>query len=100
LGASPGQELYKIDLSDTNLSVTQLTSKKSSIYPNPTKGELFVENYAKGNFDLYDMSGKLLQKGKIGSDSKINLNAKPGIYQLRTTSESGKENVSTKIIIK
>ena len=100
LGVSPGQELYKVNLAQGDLSVTPLSSKKSSVYPNPTTGELFVESNAKGNFEVYDFTGKLIQKGKIGTDSKINLIAEPGIYQLKTISENAKEKNAYKIIVK
>lgn len=100
MGVSPGQELYKIDPVAVSLSVDPTSSKKTNLYPNPTHGEVFISNFAKGNFELYDLTGKLVQTGKIGSDSKASLKAQPGIYQLRTTVENGKETTINKVIIK
>lgn len=97
-GVTPGQELYKVTMG--TLSVDQANVSKSSVYPNPTTGDVFVKPLVKGNFELYDFSGKMVQKGKIGNDSKISLTAQPGIYQLKTTSENGLEITINKIIIK
>ena len=100
LGVSPGQELYRVDNLGGTLSVTSLISNKSKVYPNPTTGEIFIDNYAKGNFELFDSSGRLVKKGKIGLDSKADVSSYPGVYQLKATSEDSKDVIIKKVIIK
>jgi len=62
------------------------------IYPNPTKGVLKVllENYKdpiKGNFQLFDLNGSLLQHGRIDSnETEIYMNkVSNGMYVFRLT---------------
>ena len=54
------------------------------LYPNPCRNQLSIQNSASNEFVIYDITGKEIQSGILGSDSKIILNAnlQSGIYFL------------------
>jgi len=74
-----------------------------SAFPNPTSDYLVlrVENYNRENlsYQLFDLSGKLLERGRVGEDlTTINmLNRTPALYLLRVL-DSNKEIKTFKII--
>lgn len=54
-----------------------------NIYPNPTYGNIFIESSENGNYEIYNISGQLLQKGNIidNISSEISLeDFKQGLY--------------------
>jgi len=77
-----GNELYKLDLGDTTLVADNSSKPTVFVYPNPTTGSIFVKNVDKGTFSLYDMSGRLIKIGNISKGSEVQLQQKPGVYQM------------------
>jgi ELWxxDGT repeat protein len=94
-----GVELYKINLQDDTLAASEMQNNNISVYPNPSKGEVFISNLKSGKFELYDTTGKLIKGGNF-SDSKILLSAQQGVYVLKLKSENSKTNFVTRVIIK
>ena len=71
----------------------------SAIYPNPSKGEIFVKKVKSGSFELSDMTGRIVKKNSF-SDNKIITDASSGTYLLKVMSEDYKINFVTKLIIR
>jgi hypothetical protein len=56
-----------------------------SLYPNPTKGLVYLKNIQTGyQYILSNMVGEIIQKGMINKNSEFHLeNLSPGVYNLR-----------------
>ncbi len=83
----------------TSVSNQELTNVR--IYPNPSKGMVFVENTDPTDIlkqpDVYDMNGRFVKTYAIKQGSGFGIyfdNAAPGIYCVRLRAESGKETRS------
>jgi hypothetical protein len=83
--------------------------KKQSlvVYPNPTKGAIYVTgvdvNTTNLLFQWYDLTGKLLSQGTapvLGGLANLNTNFKNGMYLLKLTSPDGSSTVQNIIILK
>ena len=94
-----GTELYKVNLPEESLAVSSEKNDAASIYPNPSKGEIFVTKVKAGSFELSDMTGRIVKKSSF-SNSKIVTNVSAGTYLLKVMSDDSKNNFVTKIIIK
>lgn len=86
----------------TNVGIRSLTGNSQvQVYPNPTSGAFYLKNNSDAwiHFEMMDMKGILLKKGKTNDAvSKIDLTELPvGIYILKTTTNS-QETLYTKII--
>jgi hypothetical protein len=83
------------------LGITDVVFGKMSIYPNPSKGEIHIDNVTLQKANVYDASGKLIQSVnfKNGSDNNtLHLNGvAKGIYYLFIESEGA--NTAKKIVI-
>ncbi|MDP9955454.1 ELWxxDGT repeat protein [Epilithonimonas hungarica] len=94
-----GVELYQVNLPTGTLSISE-SNAKTLVYPNPTTGNVFVSNISEGNFELFDLSGKLVQSG-IFNNNKIVIDRTSGTYILKVRSAGGKQaKLVTKLIIK
>ncbi len=93
-----GAELYKVNLPDATLAVSDSSKSEIKIYPNPSKGTFFVSGVKAGNFELYDFSGRLIKAGKI-SEGKVSVNAAAGNYILKVKSDDNKISQSQKVVI-
>ncbi|UQB69359.1 T9SS type A sorting domain-containing protein [Epilithonimonas zeae] len=93
-----GIELYKVNLATETLGISSDSTKKLNIYPNPSKGEINIGNLKSGSFKLYEISGKLLKNG-VFNNNKITVQALPGTYILKITSDDKKLTTSEKVII-
>jgi hypothetical protein len=75
---------------------------KVAIFPNPTKGELHIDNIVLEKATVYDASGKLVKTTAFTSGAKDNtmhLEGFPsGIYYIYLESEGA--NTAKKIIVK
>jgi CubicO group peptidase (beta-lactamase class C family) len=55
--------------------------KQAGVYPNPAKDRLYVPN--EGEYQVLELTGKLLQKGSADSNLSIDISGlKPGVYLL------------------
>jgi hypothetical protein len=83
------------------LGITDVVFGKMSIYPNPSKGEIHIDNVTLQKATVYDASGKLIQTVNFKNDSDNNtlhLNGvAKGIYYLFIESEGA--NTAKKIVI-
>jgi len=69
------------------------------VYPNPNRGEFFIESKAAASVSIYDMSGRKIYSGNIISGkNQIKLNANAGTYII--SSEINGKKVSEKLIVK
>ena len=73
-----------------DLSIDVPFAQKNQIYPNPTKGEVFIKNNSKiVSIEVYDQSGKLVKKNY--DRSSIDLQTLPnGVYLLKIKDSKGK----------
>lgn len=79
-------------------SISEVTTAKIDIYPNPTKDIFLIECENFSTITLYDMLGKEVLNQNINGKSEININHLPkGIYNMRIVSE-GKVVGSNKIV--
>lgn len=83
------------------LGIEDLIFDKIAIYPNPTKGELHIDNIVLEKANVYETSGKLVKTVKFANGSNtnsINLSGFPkGIYYVYLESEG--YAVARKIIV-
>ena len=100
---SNGNELWK--LTAANLSTSQFNSENEiKVYPNPTSNMVNIKypNDFKGNYTLYDKTGKLIYKNNINAlDNQFTLeNYASGLYLLVIANDNGREIFSYKIVKK
>ncbi len=98
---SNGNELWK--LTATTLSTSQFNSENEiKVYPNPTSNVVNIKfpNDFKGNYTLYDKTGKLIYKHNIDAlDIQFSLESyASGLYLLVLTNDKGKQIQSHKIL--
>ncbi|MFA8450816.1 MAG: lamin tail domain-containing protein [Bacteroidales bacterium] len=97
LYASPGSFCKTTDIKEkTN------TDNSIRIFPNPSKGLVFIENNNKRELDIniFSIKGRLLFKKTINKDSQLTINnLNPGIYILRTSIDNNSQIIHKKIII-
>lgn len=88
-------------LNDKKLATAETTKSKIKIYPNPTSDFVNIENYSKSEIltaELYDMTGRLIQKIKLDGTAMDIRNLKSGAYLLKIADKQN--NISTHQIIK
>lgn len=86
-------EDYTLNIVD-KLAVNEVDTSKLAIYPNPVKDVLTIQSKDNGeyNYKIYDISGKLISKGKTNS-KKINTQSlNVGNYLLETSDANGNKN--------
>jgi hypothetical protein len=76
-----------------SLSTEEFVTFDFNFYPNPSSDSLKVLNLPQGhaalNYMIYDMSGRLIQKGKLNSNFTITTQfIKDGLYVLKLSDES------------
>lgn len=93
----------KFKITKSNLSLSDLALKKAFVvYPNPAKGEVNIQlaSLKNGEYIIYDLSGKLIQKGKLTSPAeKISISRlTSGVYRLVVSSDgtSSSQNLVVK----
>nr|WP_315156265.1 T9SS type A sorting domain-containing protein [uncultured Flavobacterium sp.] len=83
-----------------NLSTSDVIFEKLNVYPNPTKGALFIENVSVNNLRIYDGLGKQVNVpfSSNGTSTTANLEQFPkGIYYMYIESEG--ETTVRKVIV-
>lgn len=73
-------------------------SYKTNIYPNPFADKIIAKGVTKGDFKMYDMSGKLVKSGLIMNNEINTSGLLAGLYILKITDGDG--NVITKKMLK
>lgn len=80
-------------------SVADIQLKNFRIYPNPNNGNFTLESVHVGNFNIQDMSGKLVKSGIVQKGKNyVSASLKPGVYVIVFISDGKK--TSEKLIIK
>ncbi|MDM1408514.1 T9SS type A sorting domain-containing protein [Myroides sp. DF42-4-2] len=76
----------------SNLSTEKFDKPTFSIYPNPTKGIVYIDTQEQLNqYFVYDLTGKQVLYGNLESENKINLEGlQKGMYFLQITTTNGK----------
>ena len=78
-GANSEVEVMATDCSDFNTGIIDLDYQELSIYPNPAHNEVFVEIPNQLTpYQIYDMSGKIIQQGSVEATGRIGLAAVSG----------------------
>ncbi|MDO5510063.1 MAG: T9SS type A sorting domain-containing protein [Weeksellaceae bacterium] len=73
---------------DTNLM------QKVQISPNPAKEFFVISNAAQSKYEIYDMSGKVLQNGSIDSESyHVAISLQPGKYIVVVSGSEGRRSL-------
>jgi len=81
------------------MSVDDANSSGFKVYPNPAKNSFFLESKEKGNLNIYDLNGKLIQSKKnLAGKNQIQINLPEGVYIIEF--ESGKTKSAQKLIVK
>lgn len=90
--------IYKII--DSTLDTSENTKTAMTVYPNPTKSEVYIQNTDQTNFiasvEIFDTHGKSLLTEKKGNQSLISLNTaflSSGIYFMKITNSTGLHSV-------
>lgn len=87
---------YKMSFGGT--SIDQTTASALSVYPNPTDGTVFINAEGAGEYMLYSVDGKLVQRGIVDGNA-INVSSnQSGMYILKVQTATGVEQTS--LIIK
>ncbi len=84
---------------NTALSVNSVTETKFNIYPNPTKGLVYINTLNLVSIDVIDVLGKVVFSTKnINNGGNIDLSSlQKGVYLVKISNESGSE--TKKIIL-
>ena len=75
-----------------NLSTEKFNKPTFSIYPNPTKGIVYIQSQEQLNqYFVYDLTGKQVLYGNFDSENKINVEIlQKGLYIVKITTTNGK----------
>lgn len=92
-----GSELLKVNISDISLGINHsFAREKPIIFPNPSNGDFSVSHLEQGNYEIYDMNGRLVANGMM-HNGKVNSKLDKGEYIVKIISNKG--NFSAKILI-
>lgn len=85
-------------------AVNDVNNSKFEIYPNPARNEVFVKLSAannSGTYSLSDASGRLLKKGRLDAETRIDVNSvKSGVYFITVNLADGTAKTEKVIIRK
>ncbi|SFI43614.1 T9SS type A sorting domain-containing protein [Halpernia frigidisoli] len=74
------------------------TDVSKDIYPNPFRDKIYLKKELKAQFEIYDISGKVVRTGKVKNTEIDAVDLLPGTYILKITDSEGK--IITKKMIK
>jgi blue copper oxidase len=79
-----------IDTTSLNINTININNELS-IFPNPSSGEIFINNYKYFIFSVYNMEGKSVYSGYCKDSKSINLSElSDGLYIIRIISDDSK----------
>ena len=65
-----------------------------NVYPNPAKGSITIElseQFVASDYNIIDLTGKVVQKGELNSNTEVEIQAlKSGYYMLKVSTNEGK----------
>ena len=82
-------------ISNPVLSNENFSAEKIKVYPNPVNNILYIENIADSNYEIYDITGKIVLNG-IGNQINVS-SLEKGVYFLKVILE---EKIITQKFIK
>jgi hypothetical protein len=92
--AGISQVLFK---SSELTSIKETPTQRIELYPNPATNRIVLETDRNGSLEIFDLSGKLINKRNYSAFNEIDLsNMSQGLYHIVLTSNQG-EKVSRKI---
>lgn len=78
---------------ETRIEVAEIAEKGSatvSIFPNPADDLVMIQHAAKGNWQLFNAQGKLVNESQYNGDFRLNIaSLEHGVYVLRLVSDQG-----------
>ncbi len=94
-----GNELFKYVYSDITNDIDSENATSLYIYPNPSKGTVFVKGLtaATSTYELMTVTGSVVKSGII-TNNRIDLNVNSGVYIIQIT--EGNNISSQKILVK
>lgn len=93
-----GEQLYSFDPAVLGAEDVENTALEMTISPNPVKDFFMISNIEKGNYTIFDMNGKLVQKGVFTGGEAIESQLDKGIYLIQV--ESNGNTLSEKLIVR
>lgn len=82
---NPNLGLVDYSNAQCNLGVNDVENKKITLYPNPNKGEFFIDTETKDQYQIYDLTGKLLMSGELNKGKNtLKTYLRNGVYVLKT----------------
>lgn len=99
-----GDDLFMVDAASIVLNgnghdaVSSTNANHFTVYPNPTKGTIFVKGAAQNaSYKVFDLNARIISSGRINSQA-IQLNAASGVYFLQI--EDGTSKAVQTILVK
>lgn len=81
---------------ESGLSLETIDANEVKIYPNPSKGLIYISAKEDSEFSITDMSGRLLKQGVVISRNPVSLNLSSGIYLVRIKNDT---NITTHRVV-
>ena len=81
---------------DKPLSITDLSAKGISVYPNPSNGVFTLNVENNFNLEVFDITGKVIKTRTLTGNTTLELNT-AGVYFLRFSNEKG--SVTQRVIV-
>lgn len=76
------------------------TQVQFQLYPNPNDGYFTIDSRQSGSYQLWDVSGKLLQTGNLKKGkNQVHTTIKKGVYPISVHTDFGKQS-SSKVIVR
>ena len=78
-------------LDQTFLSVDDLEEVNIALYPNPTVDFVRIENFERGSYAVFDITGSLVKQGPVNGTREINLSdLESGVYIINVLNDAEK----------
>lgn len=73
------------------LNTTDVRAKKIKVYPNPNPGDFVIETESKDQYQIYDLTGKLMKSGElVQGKNNVKTSLRKGVYVLKTQTSTYK----------
>ncbi|MDO5616280.1 MAG: T9SS type A sorting domain-containing protein [Cruoricaptor ignavus] len=81
----------------TNLNTTEIAKPQISLYPNPVSETLFIKNIGKAQYQIFDISGKVVKAGTYDNGIAVQ-SLNKGLYIISV--QNGNQKSTHKFIVK
>lgn len=93
-----GNELYSLDPATLAVETVVAPTSQISVYPNPTTEAFYIKGAGDGVYQIFNTSGKLVQKGTFAANERINVQLISGVYFVQIN--DGENTTTKKVIVK